>query len=225
MVVWSFIITLFFWTIVEISIFFVSLLSFILTTSLTYLLARYIIRLIFFCCFIRIKVVGQANLTNSERIIYFANKPDLISTFALIAYFPCRLHFVADRKMFKQWFLGRVVKAIGSLPDVKAKTDAFGFISRISSLLKKSEAVLIYPANLRRWDKTIGSFGEAEIKVAKVIEADIIPLVIKGTSEIIKPGEMLIKPGKVIIVIKEKLQNDDNISEKLNLIYQTELGG
>lgn len=225
--------SLFFWIYVEIGIVLIAIISYPLALlpkegrAVNYYLTRYLLKLLFFGCFFRVKVSGRENLSSAGRTIFLANKPDLISTFAVIAYLPRRVRFVADCKMFKQWFLGRLIKAIGCLPDVKEKSEAFGFAASIITALKGQESVLIYPANLRRWDNTIGTFKETELRIAKMVGADIIPLVIKGTDRIIPPGEMLVRPGRIEIVIGPMIEinQDVEIREKLDKLYQNQLGG
>lgn len=234
MIVVNFLLTLLFWIYVQIWIFIIALLSYptaLLPDSgrrFLYFLTRILLKFLFLVTFIRVKVSGRENLPGNGRSIFIANKPDLISTFALIAYLPRRVRFVADKKLFRQLFLGRLIKGIGCIMSVEEKSEAFGFAAAILSALRGDEPVLLYPKNLRRWDRKVGDFDQTEVKIAQIASASIIPLAITGTDKIIPEGSMIIYPGRVEINIRPVISDLNNIravTEELNNLYKSGLGG
>ena len=147
-------ISLVFWVYLQIAIFIASILSFVIPSIKGfYFLVRWLLRIQFALCFLRVEVEGVENLPRDERLIFIANKPNLISTFALITYFPLYFRFVAGQEMFKIFFLGRVIKCLGCIPAVKKKQETFKFAATVLSAIRKNESVMFYPLNLRKGER------------------------------------------------------------------------
>ncbi|MFH1684207.1 MAG: lysophospholipid acyltransferase family protein [Candidatus Margulisiibacteriota bacterium] len=233
MVVLKFLLSLFFWSYVQLGVLIVALISlpaYLLPRhgrAFNYLLTRLLLKVLFFLCFFRVKITGLENLPQEGRLIFIANKPDLISTFALIAYFPRRIRFAAEEAIFKKWFLGRLIAAIGCIAVVKDKQASFQFAAAVLTSLKEAEAVLFYPANLRRWDGRITAFMDAELKVAQLCQASLVPIVVKGTDKVIPKGSMILSPGRIQVMIKKPLGHEELadiglVSQKLDALYKEE---
>lgn len=172
-------------------------------------------------CFVRAKILRIENLPKGERVIFISNKPNLIATLGLISYFPMRVRFVADEKMFKFPFLGRIVKAIGCIAEVRKKRDTFKFARSVLSSLRRKEPILFYPQNLRRSDGLIEAFQETEIRVAKICEAAIVPLVVVGSEKVLPYGGAIISPGEMRIIVDRPLKVKD-MDDLKNAAYELE---
>ncbi len=149
-------------------------------SNLVYYLIKIGLRVLFFVCFIRGRVTGAEKVPPDGEVIFTSNMPTLFDPLFFIAFFPKRLKFVADGKMFKIIFLGWLMRVIGCVPIPEEKAEYLVFAKRVSSSLP----VLVFR----------GSAGLAGIGGIKTI-----PILISGSEKVISSG--LISPGEVKIAI------------------------
>jgi 1-acyl-sn-glycerol-3-phosphate acyltransferase len=212
MIVLRCLLSFFFWAYAQIGLVFIALVSFPARLlpehgrTFCYWLTRWLIRLAFFVCGFRVRVSGQKNLLANGGRVVIANKPDMISTFALIAYFPERINFAADAALFSKLFLGWIMSAIGCLAVGGEKHSVLSFVSAVKHRLQKGEVVLLYPQNLRRFDRRVGAFQGNEIRLIDLLHANLIPVAVKGTDRIM-PGGAILSPGKIGIAIGLRPEN------------------
>lgn len=227
MVVVKILTTLIFWILLQVEIFVVSLISYpalLLSNQgrwLIYSLDRWSIRLLFLICFIRVKVTGLDNLPRSGRIVFLANKPNLIATFALIAFFPLYIRYVANERMFHFPLLGRIIRSMGCIEAADGKERSMGFASEIIKALRNKEAVLFYPLNIRRSDGQVTPFKDVELKVAKMCGAQIVPIAVKGSLNIMPQGSAIIAPGRIEIAVGRP----GSTIQEFNAFFRSELHG
>ena len=236
MIVLRFFLSLFFWIYVQIAMLFVTLVSYPAALlpgrgrAFTYFLTRYILKFMFLVCFIRFKIRGKENMPSGGRVIFLSNKPNLIATFGLIAHFPARVRFVADSKLFRFPFLGRVVKSIGCIASTGRKEDTFAFAGAVLSSLRGGEPVLFYPENMRGKYGVVGRFKETEVRMAGIAGALLVPLLFKGTERVLPEDSTIISPGVVDILISSPIKIAEGsdpkvIAGRLDGIYKELMAG
>jgi len=215
MIILRFLSSLFFWLYLQVGFVVVALLSYparILRDkgrSFCYLTVRLVLRFLFLFSFFRVTVKGGDNLPAGGRTVFIANKPDLISTFALIAFFPRHLSFIAEARLFRLPIIGRVFKAIGCIPSVAAGEHSFAFPVKVLNAFRRAGNILFYTANLRRQDSQFTSFPAAELQIAKTLESTIIPIMVKGTDKIMPPGSAIFAPGRIEIIVGNPIAATD----------------
>jgi len=195
------VVTLLFWFCLESLIVISSLISYLLPDKLFYRWIRLVIKGLFKLFFIRVSMESGAQIPNEQRLVLIANKPNMISTFALIAFFPKTTRIVADKKLFRFPFLGRIVKKLGCIPAVAKKEESLAFAAKLSAYVKKGEAILFYPHNLRQWDSRVGPFKPEEFNIAKMLKATIVTLAVIGSDRVNPTDTMNIRPGKVVVKV------------------------
>ncbi|MBN2057729.1 MAG: 1-acyl-sn-glycerol-3-phosphate acyltransferase [Candidatus Saganbacteria bacterium] len=234
MIILKFLFSLFFWVYIQLGILLVLILS--LPANLlpnrgrafNYALAKLLLRLLFFISFFRIRLKSGQKVGLVNREILIANKPDLLSTFALIISLPRQVRFVAAENIFYIPFFGWLLKAIGCIPAGKKLGGPLGFAVSVMAAMKQNEAVLFYPRNLRRFNGRVSEFKPGEISVARSAGATLLPLVVTGTKKLIKRGSVLLWPGAIEITVHEpvtpaELGSVDTVMARLTRLYQGEL--
>jgi len=201
------IVTLLFWFSLESIILISSLISYFLPDKLFYCWVRFVIKELFKVFFIRVSMDSVVQIPDEQRLVFIANKPNMISTFALIAFFPKTIRIVADKKLFRFPFLGRIVKKLGCISSVSKKEETFGFAAKLSSCVKKGEAILFYPHNLRQWDGQVGVFKPEEFNIARMLKATVVTLAVLGADQVNPAETMIIRPGQLIIKIDAAYNN------------------
>jgi 1-acyl-sn-glycerol-3-phosphate acyltransferase len=234
MIVLRFLLSLFYWIYLQIAILLVALLSFparLLPNkgrAFIYFLSKFALRALFFICFIRVKITGREKLLEHGRSIFLCNKPNMIATFGLIAYFPLRVRIVAEEKLLKFPVLGRLVKSLGCVASTGKKEDSFVFANAIISSLKGNEPVLFYPENIRLKGRKVLPFKQTELKLAKIAEASIVPLIVRGSEGVLPEDSAIISPGKIKITVGSPIALREGgdlgeIARELEAVYKNSL--
>src|SRR3989339_1541200 len=119
------VVTLLFWFSLESIILISALVSYFLPDKLFYCWIRLVLKGLFKIFFIKVNFESMGKIPDEQRLVFIANKPNMISTFALIAFFLKTTRIVADQKLFRFPFLGRIVKKLGCIPSVSRKEESF----------------------------------------------------------------------------------------------------
>ena len=204
--------SLFFWIYLQVFILLMFLLSYPLALlpqrgrTTVYFIVKWILRGLFFICFIRVKVIGKENIPESGRRIFICNHPALIEPLFIIAYLPARVRFIADETMFKFPLLGRIVRSLGAISypqDSKDKQKAFRFAHEFASAMKNNDPVLFFPKNMRNKEDEILPFEPRLLEFINKQEGIVVPITIKNILKVAPADSMLICPGRIEIVIGE----------------------
>lgn len=190
MIVLRIILSVIFLTYLQLSVFLTSLICYPLLLlpnqgrGFIYFLARLLLRIIFFFCFIRVKVAGKDNIPKAERYMFVANMPTIFAPLYVIAALPQRVRFVVDPKMFNIFFLGRIMKSIGCIPAPTLKEDYFRFAY---SSVKSEEPLFVFAPK--------EPLGES-------FKAKVVQLEISGSAS---DNPLLIAPGKIFLNLMQVL--------------------
>jgi 1-acyl-sn-glycerol-3-phosphate acyltransferase len=128
-----------------------------------------------------------------------------------------RLHYMTWDRMFEIPVLGFVMRAFGAFPvsqdaaDVSAQRAA-------TSLLKRGEALVIFPEGGRTRTGKIMPFKMGAFRLALTQGVPIVPVTINGAREIWPVGQTLPRPGKLTItyhqpVLVERVPEDISNTE------------
>lgn len=147
-------------------------------SNLIYYLIKLSLRLLFLVCFVRGRVSGAEKIPADGQVIFISNMPTLFDPLFYIAYFPARLKFVAEGRMFKVPFVGWLMRVIGCIPVPAGRAEYLVFAKRVSTSLP----VVVFR----------GSAGLAGISGIKTVAIEI-----SGSNNVISSG--LISPGRIII--------------------------
>ncbi|MDI6732169.1 MAG: lysophospholipid acyltransferase family protein [Candidatus Margulisbacteria bacterium] len=203
-------VSLFFWIYLQVFILLVFLLSYPLALlpqrgrSVVYFLVKWILRLLFFVCFIRIKVLGKGTIPKSGQLIFICNHPALIEPLFIIAYLPVRVRFIADEPMLHFPLLGRVVRSLGAISyplDSKDKQKAFVFAYEYAQAMKNNDPVLFFSANMRNKEDKGLPIDPKLLEFINKQNGVVIPVTIKNILKVAPADSMFIRPGKIEIVI------------------------
>jgi 1-acyl-sn-glycerol-3-phosphate acyltransferase len=83
--------------------------------------------------------------------------------------------------------------------DRKDKTQSKQAIARAVAALKAGSTFIIFPEGTRSRTGALGPFKKGAFVVAIEAGSTIVPLAIRGATELLPPGRFLIRPGKVVV--------------------------
>jgi 1-acyl-sn-glycerol-3-phosphate acyltransferase len=123
---------------------------------------------------------------------------------ALLGYLPGENRFAAKMELFRQPVLGMVLRTLGMIPI--DRSNPLEAIDKLNRLKEEHYSTIIFPEGTRSRDGNLLPFKKGPFVAAIHLGIPIVPVVCKGTAEIMpKGGYLSIVPGEVEIVVLEPI--------------------
>lgn len=143
----------------------------------------------------RCDVKGASRLRNATGTLVVANHPTLIDVIVLVSHLP-DAYCVVKEEVWRNPFYGRVVRAAGYIPSIRADF----VVERAAALLRSGEVVLLFPEGTRTppGEQPVVRRGAALVLLrarapALPVRLDVWPAVLtKGHSLLRFPGERVL---------------------------------
>ena len=158
---------------------------------------------------IEVNIQGLEHVRRDQAQIFVANHQGFFDIFALNAYLPVQLRWVAKSSLFKIPFVGWSMSASGYIPVEREnrKKSYQAFLATIEQL-KGGNSIVIFPEGTRSVDGTIGPFKKGGHLLSVRSGASLVPVTLLGTGSIIKKGSGIITPGQIQIIISPPLSSE-----------------
>jgi len=187
-------------------------------------LARWVCR-VFCILFFRLSVQGLENIPKKGAFILVCNHQSYLDP--VLCGIPLKRHlfFLARDSLFNNWFSGRLLASVNTIPVRRGRADLTA-IKKIIEKLKEGKGVCLFPEGTRTADGKITPFKAGLALLARRSNVPtfvgIVPAVIDGAFEcwprhkkIFGPGRIDICYGKVISAEKIKNISDTELAERL----------
>lgn len=159
----------------------------------------------------RCSVRWEEPLSN-ERMIVACNHASNLDPLAIGAFFPRRLRYFAKEELFRSWFLGTCVRALGAVPVSRSdNASAAGALKGFMKLYREGSDVLIFPEGGRSPDGKLQPLEGGVALIAAHEKAPILPVFIHGTYEAMPTGSSLIKPHKITVTFAKPLRFSEEV--------------
>ncbi len=156
---------------------------------------------------IKVKVYGAENIKPSEGKIYISNHASYLDIFVQLAYLPDNVRMIYKKEINKVPVLGWAMLCAGFIPiDRENIRDAMKSLDKAAERVKKGLSAVIYPEGTRTRDGSIGEFKRGMFFLADKAKADIVPVTLSGTFELMPGGSAKVKGGVVNMVIDKPIQ-------------------
>jgi 1-acyl-sn-glycerol-3-phosphate acyltransferase len=154
-------------------------------------------------CGVRVHVRGLEHL-GSGPYMFTPNHQSNFDIAALLGYLPGSNRFGAKREMFNEPILGTVLRTMGMIPI--DRDDPAASIEKLNRLKGEPFSTIIFPEGTRSRDGNLLPFKKGAFVAAVHLQIPIVPVVCKGTSEVMpKGGHLSIVPGDVEVVVLEPI--------------------
>jgi len=152
---------------------------------------------------VRVRVVGLERISRGP-YMFTPNHQSHFDIAALLGYLPGNNRFAAKKEMFDEPVLGRVLRTMGMIPiDRENPLEA---IQLLNQLACDAFSTIIFPEGTRSRDGRLLPFKKGPFVAAIHLGVPIVPVVCKGTREVMPKGKHLaIIPGDVEIVVLEPI--------------------
>ncbi|MCI0449532.1 MAG: 1-acyl-sn-glycerol-3-phosphate acyltransferase [Chlorobi bacterium] len=194
--------------------------------KLSNLLMKVWTNIVLFIYGIKVNVYGAENIDPSKGKIYIANHSSYLDIFVQLAKLPDNVRMIYKREINKVPILGWAMLAVGFIPiDRENIRSAMKSLDRASEKVKKGLSVVIYPEGTRTKDGDVGEFKRGMFYLADKSQADIIPVSMSGTFELMPSGSLKVKPGNVNVVIGKpvKYRKDKELLNEIRNIVTENL--
>ena len=204
----NFFISLYCWTVIALltallGVF--AVLSSFLNSDISHKTAKLWGLLIIKLCGIKVNLIkydDTLNLKKSCNVSYIitSNHQSYFDIFVLLAYLDLDFRFIAKKSLFKIPFLGQSMKRLGYIPiDRKDLRSALKSVKAGAEALKNKTSILIFPEGTRSPDGKLLSFKKGGLNMfLKQGNMTVLPVVIKGTANILSKNSLTIHPGKTV---------------------------
>ncbi len=137
--------------------------------------------------FILFKSKGKENIPTDGAFLLCSNHTSAIDPVLIAAGCKRQLTFMAKEELFKVFFLGNLIKALGAFPIKRGRGDAAAVMATLK-IMKKGGATLIFPEGTRMKDGQRKEVGGGIIRLAIQSGVPIVPAyVTKNTVTYGKP--------------------------------------
>lgn len=157
----------------------------------------------------QVTVVGEENIPKEGPLVFVANHQSNFDIPTMIAYINRPKGFIAKAETKKMPIVGgwmafmRCVFLDRDNPRAALKSIKAGI-----EIVKSGHPIVIFPEGTRSLDGTVGEFKAGSFKLAMKANAQIVPVTISGTYDMMPKGTMKIKPAKVQLTISEPISSE-----------------
>lgn len=162
----------------------------------------------------RCSVRWLEELDPHERMIVACNHASNLDPVIIGAFFPRRLRYFAKEELFRSWFLGTSIRALGAVPVSRAdNASAASALKGFMKLYREGSDILIFPEGGRSLDGRLQPLEAGVALIAARERAPILPAFIHGSFDAMPPGLRFVRPSKIAVTFGRPLRFSDEVYE------------
>jgi 1-acyl-sn-glycerol-3-phosphate acyltransferase len=155
---------------------------------------------------VRLRVKSHATLDPKQPYVVMPNHLSAVDIWAVFLAVPVPLRFIAKKQLGQIPLFGWAMRAGRFIfIDRQNAASARRSIDEAAVRISKGCSVVIFPEGTRSRDGRLGPFKKGGFHLAINSGAQIVPVAIRGSREIMPRGSLLIRPGTVDIEIGEPI--------------------
>jgi 1-acyl-sn-glycerol-3-phosphate acyltransferase len=176
------------------------------TGDLVLALARLWARVLLGVPGVKVEVVQHAPLDPKRPYVVMANHASMIDIWAVFVGVPVPLRFIAKKQLGAIPLFGWAMRAGRFIfIDRQNAASARRSIEEAARRIKSGQSVVIFPEGTRTRDGSLGAFKKGGFHLAIDSSADIVPVAIRGSRELMPRGSALIRAGHVRLELGEPI--------------------
>jgi 1-acyl-sn-glycerol-3-phosphate acyltransferase len=182
--------------------------------------ARWICR-VFCIIFFRWRVYGRENVPARGAFVLVSNHQSYLDPIFCGGPIKRHMHFLARDTLFTNWFFGRLISSVNTIPVKRGQAD-LSAMRKIIGKLKEGKGVCLFPEGARTSDGKIKPFKPGFGLLCRRGGAAVVPVVIDGAFEcwprhkkIFSPGSVSVCYGKAITAERVKNMSDKKLADLL----------
>jgi len=165
---------------------------------------------ILWACGVELEVEGTASVKPGSSYVFVSNHASYLDIPLLFRAIPKNLYFVAKKEIKWVPFVGWYMAATGMIfVDRTNRSKSVESLKKAALLIKKGKSVLMFPEGTRSRHGEINTFKKGPFMLASQADIAVVPISIKGSDAVLKPGGFSIVPQKVNVCIGEPMKCAD----------------
>jgi 1-acyl-sn-glycerol-3-phosphate acyltransferase len=157
---------------------------------------------------VKVNVIGKENITDSSGKVYISNHASYLDIFVLLAKIPDNVRIIYKKELNKIPLIGWAMLAAEFVPINRENIrEAMKALDKAAQKIKKGISFVIFPEGTRSTDGNTGEFKRGMFILTEKAEAQIIPVSLSNTFNLLSNNSLRVKPGNVNLVIGKPLQS------------------
>jgi 1-acyl-sn-glycerol-3-phosphate acyltransferase len=150
---------------------------------------------------IKVDVVGLEGFDRTRPYVYMSNHLSLVDGPLLVLVIPQLVRIILKKEIFGIPIVGLGMRYIGFVPvDRKGVDSGRRSVERAARLMKEARySFLVFPEGTRSLDGRLQRFRRGGFFLALAARAPVVPVVIRGTRDLMPKGSWFAKPGRVLV--------------------------
>jgi 1-acyl-sn-glycerol-3-phosphate acyltransferase len=192
------------------------------TGNPVHIIARIWARGILFASQIKVNINGLANIDPTRSYVYMSNHQSNFDIPVLLACLPVQFRWLAKAELFKIPIFGRAMRGAGYVEiDRFNQQSAFKSIHEAAAKMKNGVSVMIFPEGTRSRDGKIKSFKKGGFVMAVDAGVPIVPIILRGTWNIMAKSSLRINTGEVSLNIETPIATTDYTRENKDALIKS----
>jgi 1-acyl-sn-glycerol-3-phosphate acyltransferase len=153
-----------------------------------------------------IVVEGLERIDTAKAHVYVVNHLSALDIPLLYVYLPFQFRILAKRELFRYPFMGWHLRRSGQIPvDIENPRASIRSLHRAVDAIKGNMPLVIFPEGGRSADGQLQEFMGGAFFAAIKAHADVVPMAIVGTYEMLRMNTWHIKPRPVRLLVGEPI--------------------
>ena len=154
---------------------------------------------------ITVRVEGPGVL-GDRPVVYVANHISLLDIPALVVGLPPVPKFVMKKELLKVPIFGRAAKAAGHIAiDRRNRGAAFAAYDEAAETVRKGRSALVFAEGTRSHSGKLLPFKKGPFVLAIAAQVPIVPVVIRGSYDLMPKLSLVPRPGEIVLRIGEDI--------------------
>jgi 1-acyl-sn-glycerol-3-phosphate acyltransferase len=171
---------------------------------------------------LKLVVSGIEKIDRGSSYVFMANHLSFLDGPMLFMLIPQAVRVILKKEVYRIPIVGWGMHHVGFIPvDRKSIRGGKKSIERASRLMKeKGYSFLIFPEGTRSRDGKLQTFRRGGFFLALESQAAIVPIVIKGTFELMPRSSFFVKRGKIDVAFKSPVSVQGYTRENIGLLVE-----
>ena len=161
-------------------------------------------RILLWASGVKVELHGAENLPAEHQgpLVLVCNHQSMYDILALLARLPVDFKFVVKAELGKVPLWGYAMKKAGYIfVDRGAGGQAGALMREAVAKIKSGSAVLFFAEGTRSADGKLGEFKRGAFVLASQAGADVLPIAIEGSAEVMPAKSLRIRPGRITVKV------------------------
>jgi 1-acyl-sn-glycerol-3-phosphate acyltransferase len=163
-------------------------------------------RFILWITFVRVKIHQQHRIDKGQSYVIVANHQSIYDILVVYGYLPLVFKWVMKIELRKTPFIGFTCHLMGHIfVDRKNRRAAVKTMQQAGKKLTGGTSVFFFPEGTRNQGENLMPFKKGAFKMSESLGLPILPLTIKGASQVMPTNSFRILPGTITLIFHEPI--------------------